>query len=137
MTTINPHTFADLIGTHAAVELIDVRPRAAFEREHIRGARSIPLSDLHAARIVQDRGLRNSRPLFLVCDGRLRASLAAGLLRGAGCLEPVVMEGGMESWRGLGLPTLQPYGRVRLWLRRVAAALQPGARLVRPQTASA
>ena len=137
MITINPRALAELIGTHATVELIDVRPRNAFEREHIRGARSIPLSDLHAARIVQDRGSRNPRPLFLVCNGRLRASLAAGMLREAGCLEPVVMEGGMESWRVLGLPTLQPYGRVRAWLHRVAAALHPDARLVRPQTASA
>ncbi len=137
MTTINPRTFADLIATKPAVELIDVRPRDAFKREHIRGARSLPLSRLNAARIVQDRGRRNPRPLFLICSGRLRASLAAGMLREAGCLESVVIDGGMEYWKGQGLSTVQPYGRARAWLRRVAAPLQPGARLVRPQTASA
>ena len=137
MTTINPRIFADLIRTYPAVELIDVRPRDAFGREHINGAHSIPLSHLHAALVVQERGLRNPRPLFLICDRQVRASLAAGMLREAGCLEPVVIAGGMESWKAQGLPTLQPYGRVRAWLERVSAALQPGSRLERPQTASA
>ena len=107
MTTINLRNFADLIGTHPAVELIDVRPREDFEREHIRGARSIPLSHLTPRRSCRTR---TPGRLFLICNGRVRASLAAGMLREAGCLDPVVIEGGMKSWKAQGLPTLQPYG---------------------------
>ncbi len=109
MTTIHPLGLAFTIATQGAVELIDVRPRAEFSFAHIRDARSIPLRKLQAAKIVRERGLTNPKPLFLICNGKTRAGLAAGMLRAAGCLEPVVVEGGMELWEANGLPVMRPW----------------------------
>jgi hypothetical protein len=46
--------------------------------------------------------------VFLICWNRTRASLAAGLLRDAGCKHPVVLDGGMELWEAQGLPLVRP-----------------------------
>ena len=106
MTTIHPLGLSEAISDHN-VELLDVRSRQEFECGHIRGARSAPLSLLHAAHVVRERGLMNREPLFLISRRRTKASLAAGMLRAAGCIHPVVIEGGMQLWETQGLPVVQ------------------------------
>ena len=45
--------------------------------------------------------------VFLVCRRRIRASLAAGMLRSTGKLRPIIVAGGMELWEAEGFPTVQ------------------------------
>ena len=120
MTTIHPLGLAKAIADDKTFELLDVRSRKEFERGHIRGARSAPLRALQAARLVHERGLTNPAPLFLVSDRQPSASLAAGMLRAAGCVHPVVLEGGMHLWEAQGLPVVRPLRRhattVTRWL---------------------
>ena len=106
MTTIHPVGLSAAI-TQKGVELIDVRSRQEFQRGHIRGARSAPLASLHAAHVVRERGFMNREPLFVISRRRTKASLAAGMLRAAGCIQPVVIEGGMQLWETQGLPVVQ------------------------------
>ena len=106
--TIHPKALAKLIGTEGKIDLIDVRPRVEFNRVHIRGARSFPLATLHPVKLLRDRVGRKSDPVFLICWNRARASMAAGLLREAGCQQPVVLDGGMELWEAQGLPVMHP-----------------------------
>jgi rhodanese-related sulfurtransferase len=108
MITIHPHALARLLLTQDKLDLIDVRPGAEFNRVHIRGARSIPLGTLHPARVLRERVGGKSDPVFLICWNRARASMAAGLLRDAGCQQPVVLDGGMELWEAQGLPVMRP-----------------------------
>ena len=108
MITIHPKALARLIVTQDRLDLIDVRPRAEFNRVHIRGARSVPLSTLRPTKVLQERVGAKSDPVFLVCWSRIRASMAAGLLREAGCEHPVVLDGGMELWETQGLPVVHP-----------------------------
>lgn len=109
MTTIHPKGLAALVATGQPVRIIDVRPHDEFHKLHIRSAHSMPLQKLHAAKVVRDHGLLNPAPLFLISRRSARAGLAAGLLHGAGCLRPVVMEGGMELWQAQGLPVVQSW----------------------------
>ena len=102
MTTIHPLGLSEAITVHD-VELLDVRSTQDFERGHIHGARSMPLSSFHAAQVVRERGFANRAPLFLISRRRTKASLAAGMLRAAGCAQPVVVEGGMQLWESQGL----------------------------------
>ena len=116
MTTIHPLGLAKAIAEHETFELLDVRSRQEFERVHIRGARSVPLRTLQAARLLHERGPRNPAPLFLISYRQASASLAAGMLGAAGCIQPVVVEGGMQLWETQGLPVVHP-------LRRYATAV--------------
>ena len=108
MITIHPKALARLIATQDKLDLIDVRPRAEFKRIHIRGARSMPLRSLNPTKVLQERVGAKSDPIFLICWNRTRASMAAGLLREAGCKHPVVLDGGMGLWESQGLPVVHP-----------------------------
>jgi rhodanese-related sulfurtransferase len=126
MTTIHPFGFASLLAQHQVLELIDVRPREEFDRLHIRGARSIPLSKFRAVAILKHRSLPQTEPLFIICGDHLKASLAVGMLRGAGCLRPVIVEGGMDLWETQGLPAVRPWrSRMRALVDRLRAVLEP------------
>jgi rhodanese-related sulfurtransferase len=109
MITIHPKALARLIATKDKIDLIDVRPRAEFNRIHIRGARSIPLATLRPTKFLRERVGTKSDPVFVVCRNRIRASMAAGLLRDAGCKHPVVLDGGMELWVNQGLAVVRPF----------------------------
>ena len=106
MTTIHPTGLATLVANHRPFDLIDVRPQEEFNRLHIPGARSIPLNKMSPFKVVRERKLAASEPLFVICGNRALAGLAAGMLHGAGCIEPVVVEGGMETWETQGLPAV-------------------------------
>ena len=111
MTTIHPLGLAQAMANHEKFELLDVRSRQEFRRAHIRGARSVPLRTLQPVRLLREHGRRNPAPLFLICDARTKASLAAGMLAAAGCLQPVVVAGGMQLWENHGLPVVHPLRR--------------------------
>jgi rhodanese-related sulfurtransferase len=103
MITIHSFRLAALIDKRQPLDLIDVRTKQEFRSFHIRGAQSFPLRELSAAKVLQRRKREATEPLYIICNNRVRASLAAGMLTGAGCRHPVVVDGGMESWVRLGL----------------------------------
>ena len=126
MITIHPKALARLIATEKKIDLIDVRPRAEFDRLHIRGARSVPLAALRPTKVLQERVGTKSDPVFVICRNRIRASLAAGLLRDAGCKHPVVLDGGMELWETQGLPVVRPIRfEAPALVKALARAIQP------------
>lgn len=128
MITIHPKALAKLIVTQDKLDLIDVRPRAEFNRVHIRGARSVPLAGLRPTKVLRERVGAKSDPVFLICWNRMRASMAAGMLRDAGCLRPVVLDGGMELWEAQGLPVVHPIRfEAPALVRAVSRAVQPRA----------
>lgn len=104
MKTIHPIGLARLIATHQPFDLIDVRTKEEFDKAHIPGARSIPLPELRASKVLRDRKLPATEPLYVICRSRALAGLASGILEGAGCTNAVVVDGGMETWQAQGLP---------------------------------
>jgi rhodanese-related sulfurtransferase len=106
MTTISTGALTTVMARHQPFDLIDVRPRQEFNRSHIPGARSTPLNRFAAAKILHDRKGANAQPFFIIGGDRIRAGLAAGMLCGAGCNLPVVVEGGMTAWEAQGLPVI-------------------------------
>ena len=106
MTTIHPAGLARLVSKHEVFDLIDVRPKEEFNRLHIPGARSSPLNEMTPVKILRERKLPASAPLFVISQDRALASMGAGILRGAGCIRPVVVDGGIGNWEAQGLPTV-------------------------------
>lgn len=60
------------------------------------------------ARDIEHRKLEPHAPLYLVAEEKMRASLAAGSLAGAGLEHPVVVAGGWEAWQNEHLPIERP-----------------------------
>jgi len=111
MTTIHSSAMAALIDKRQPLDLIDVRTKQEFQSFHIRGAQSCPLRELSAAKVLQARKREPTEPLYIICNNRVRASLAASMLTGAGCRQPVVVDGGMETWvrEGLSVVCKRPF----------------------------
>jgi rhodanese-related sulfurtransferase len=106
MITIHSSAMAALIDKRQPLDLIDVRTKQEFQSFHIRGAQSFPLRELSAAKVLRGRKREATEPLYIICNNRVRASLAAGMLTGAGCAHPVVVDGGMNTWVRQGLPVV-------------------------------
>ncbi|MDR0225127.1 MAG: rhodanese family protein [Burkholderiaceae bacterium] len=83
--------------------LVDVRAADEFAREHIAGARHLPLAQCSQAMLA-------GMPAVLVfhCRSGHRTRLHAGLL--AAALPPGraghVLEGGLDAWKSAGLPVV-------------------------------
>src|SRR5882757_11564677 len=85
-----------LVVNHEPVELIDVRSRKEFAAMHIPGALSVPFGELAATKIFRRRRPTTERVYVISADGHARASLATGILRSAGCVNAVPVDGGMN-----------------------------------------
>ena len=106
MITIHSSAMAALIDKRQPFDLVDVRTEQEFRSFHIRGAQSFPLRELSAPKLLHGRKREPTEPLYIICNNRLRASLAAGMLTAAGCCHPVVVDGGMNTWVRQGLPVV-------------------------------
>jgi len=100
---IEAAALATRLEQNAALLIIDVRGPDEFTGSlgHIVEATNLPLNEL------PDRMpdlVRDDRPMVLVCKTDRRSSIAALQLVQAGASEVSVLKGGMEEWRGLGLP---------------------------------
>ena len=93
-----------LVVNHAPIELIDVRSRKEFAAMHIPGARSVPFGELAATRIFRRRRPTTEHVYVISAGGHTQASLATGILRSAGCVNAVPVEGGMKDWLARGFP---------------------------------
>lgn len=94
---IDPATLKAWLGCGDTV-LIDVREPAEFAREHIAGARLMPLSRLDA------RDLPEGMRIVLCCAGGCRSQTAARRLGLAGLAH---LEGGLSAWSAAGFATVE------------------------------
>lgn len=76
--------------------VVDVRDKDDYEKDHILGAKSIPVSELEQ-RISE---LNKDTEIQIVCNrGGLKSSKAAEVLKEKGFNKVEIIEGGMESWK--------------------------------------
>jgi len=106
-----PEELKRLIDTKADLHIADVRPRSAYQREHIPGALSFPWSQV----IGEPKPLRPDRLLILYCDCQqdvAAADLAIQLVQEWGFKEERIraLKGGWVRWKELGYPTVRGKG---------------------------
>lgn len=80
--------------------LIDIREPSEFAREHILGARLVPLSALD--RHEFDRELTETAVFY--CKSGNRTAMNAARLLGKGFTQAYLLRGGLDAWRAAGLP---------------------------------
>jgi rhodanese-related sulfurtransferase len=79
--------------------IIDVREASEYAREHVVGARSMPLSTLTSGELL------SGKSAVLYCGLGNRSEAAAAQLLAAGVGNVAVIEGGIVAWKAAGLPT--------------------------------
>ena len=77
-------------------QIVDLRDEAKFTKEHILGARNMPLMQL---KMYQD-SLRKDMPVYLYDDSMQTALRAANQLKKQGFTEVYVLKGGSSAWDG-------------------------------------
>lgn len=85
---------------HKNAQIIDLRERDAFKREHIANAVNIPATAIQNSL----NQISKDRPVLLVDNDGLRTHMAASLLRGTGYKAVYVLQGGLNAWRRNGVP---------------------------------
>jgi len=84
-----------------AIQVLDVRERAEWDRVHIPGSVHQPYHDIHE---LPD-GLDPARPIAAVCGSGQRSAVAASLLKKLGAADVIhVVEGGVPRWAREGWP---------------------------------
>ncbi len=81
--------------------VIDVREFPEYVAGAIAGSQLVPLSTIESA----SPRWKKDQPLVLVCRSGRRAEAAATKLEGLGFQNIAVLEGGMDAWKSVGLPT--------------------------------
>ncbi len=85
--------------------LLDVREACEFAREHIAGARLMPMSSL--ATQLQAAALPRDNPVVLYCATGNRSLTAMRKLAAAGYSNVAHVEGGLAAWKTCGLPLVK------------------------------
>lgn len=82
------------------LQLIDVREPAEVSEVRVKGARHIPLGQLHSKLAEIDR----DRPVAFLCRSGSRSAIATRSATKAG-LDAANVRGGITAWERAGLPT--------------------------------
>lgn len=85
---------------HKGAQIIDLRDPAEFKKECIARSVNIPADRIHKELDKIDK----TKLVLLVDDDGRRARMASPLLRGMGCKEVYVLQGGLNAWRRSGTP---------------------------------
>lgn len=85
---------------HQGAQIIDLRDPAEFKKECIARSINIPADRIHLELDKIDK----NKPVLLVDDNGKRARMASPLLRGVGCKQVYVQQGGLNAWRRSGTP---------------------------------
>ena len=80
--------------------LIDIREPDEYAREHIIGARLIPLNAIDAEDLTTEHG----RAVCFTCRSGNRTAIAAARLLAKGFPESYALTGGLDGWKKAGLP---------------------------------
>jgi len=88
--------------------LLDVRPRSDFDREHIKGARSLPLDEIENKAAAM---LKPDENIIVYCDSFVcSASISASKILGRmGYKNVRDYKGGIREWKQSDLPTESNY----------------------------
>ena len=100
--------------------LLDVREENEFAREHIAGARLMPLSNFCAQ--LESTPLPHDKPLVLCCAAGNRSQSAMRKLAAAGYTNLAHIDGGLAAWKAGGLPLVEDCSAPISLMRQVQIA---------------
>jgi rhodanese-related sulfurtransferase len=99
VTSVDPATLNRRM-EEGSVTLLDIREADEFAREHIAGARSLPLSRWDS----ESPALSGVGAVAFCCRSGARTAMNAGRFASRFAGEILMLDGGLEAWRRQGLP---------------------------------
>lgn len=104
---VNPEFVYEKMQIGLPVHLIDVRSVNEFNKEHVKGAKLFSMDQLSASKLQSElgQGAGTDEPLYLMCTAGFRAEQAAKQLLTEGMDHLFVVNGGINAWNELDLPT--------------------------------
>lgn len=96
----NVNYLKDLLSKDMPHVLIDVRPKADAEKEHIKGAINIPLDELPKAEKLFPK--QKNAPIIVYCTKDNLSQKAFHIIRKWGYVNTSYLEGGIEAWKKAG-----------------------------------
>ncbi len=100
LTKLTPKVAADRLQSGDAV-LVDIREPDEYAREHIPGSISLPVSALDGADLTLEAG----KNAIFHCKSGMRTDSNCAILAQHVDGEAFMLDGGLDAWRALGLPT--------------------------------
>ena len=100
--TIGPTDLEKLLGK---IQLLDIRNKEEYEKEHIDTAIVIPLKEISEARLT-DLGFKKGDELVVYADSDIPAKKAKVLLEVMGFSVVKILSGGLVHWKEDGFPTV-------------------------------
>ncbi|WP_341894024.1 rhodanese family protein [Ferrovibrio terrae] len=82
------------------IVLIDIREPSEYAREHIHGARLVPLAAIDS----HDFDTERNKVAVFTCRSGNRTAMNASRLLAKGFREAYVLDGGLDAWKSAGLP---------------------------------
>ncbi|MBI2792743.1 MAG: rhodanese-like domain-containing protein [Gammaproteobacteria bacterium] len=98
---VSPQQLVDILNHQNGV-VIDIRTQERFDLGHILGALSVPKESMTNS--LQLLNKYKAKPVILVCHLGQDSPKAAQVLKNNGFTQLYFLAGGMEAWRGAGLP---------------------------------
>jgi rhodanese-related sulfurtransferase len=85
--------------------VVDVRPKDAYDREHVANAISVPIGDLE--RRLGELAPALDRPIVVYCGDGRTGEQATRTMAGRGYTDAANVKGGIAAWKGAGLPVVK------------------------------
>lgn len=101
-TTLTPREAKRRLDDGSAI-LVDIRDPDEYAREHIIGARLVPLTSIDTHDFDRDRA--SGKAIIFHCQSGRRTAANAAQLISAGFKESYILAGGLNGWRDAGLPS--------------------------------
>ena len=101
-TVVHPQKMRLELATDRTAILIDVRMKMEYRKRHIEGAINLPRKKDMDKFIATTHDFR---PVYVHCTTETRARQAAKLLIDSGFTNVFILEGGLNKWVSLNLPT--------------------------------
>ena len=109
----------------AVLQVIDVRTLAEVESESLADCAHFPLQDLNSVAVntyLEQQSHDSSQPVYLLCASGQRAARAAEQLHGDLGHQLVIIEGGMNALKELGIDIAKGSGNIISLERQVRIA---------------
>ncbi|MGY5955773.1 rhodanese family protein [Kosakonia sp. BK9b] len=95
--------------------IVDIRQPAEFRREHLQDALSLPLDEIQAGKMLPP-----TQTVIFHCQSGMRTQQnIAALVQAAGTAEVMILEGGLNHWKQVNLPTIEDKSQPRPLMQQV------------------
>lgn len=105
--------------------ILDLRSHVEVEHEYLKGCNHFPVQTLDVAKVqdsLEQRGHPINQPIYLLCAGGPRATLAAEKLKDNIDAQLIIISGGLNALKELGVTTNNGAGEVISLERQVRIA---------------